>query len=139
MRKFLNSISRKIFGVRQKFVHFHTVSRQNKITIFTQKLPFFRQINVFTKELMSRKFLSVIAFYTQCGNHRNSLSHFFDKKSNWFTKLITKQLISRNIFFGEREFFIFPHTVLQYFSTLCRNYGISLSHFFGKNFVKATY
>ena len=37
------------------------------ITIFTERLPFFRQINIstkeVTKELISRKFLSVIAFY----------------------------------------------------------------------------
>ena len=40
---------------------------KNTITIFTEKLPFFRQINIstkeVTKELISRKFLSVIAFY----------------------------------------------------------------------------
>ena len=35
--------------------------RQKTISNFTGKSQFFRQINVFTKKLISRKFLSVIA------------------------------------------------------------------------------
>ena len=56
----------------KSIIEFPTVwkSRLNQratITVFTENSTFFRQINVYTtkvtKELISRKFLSVIAFY----------------------------------------------------------------------------
>ena len=43
---------------------------------------------------------------------REILSHTFLKKnreSNVFTKEVTKELISQNIFVSESEFLIFPH------------------------------
>ena len=67
---------------------------------------FFRQINGFakeiTKELISRKFLSVIAFsQVQVWKSRNFILTYFYKKnreSNVFSKEVTKEMISRNIF-----------------------------------------
>ena len=53
----------------------------------------------------------------QCGNFGNSLSHFFDKNFVKATVLlnklryVTKDLISRKKFLGEREFPKFPHCV----------------------------
>ena len=49
------------------------------------------------------------------------LSHTFlveisSKQRLYFTKEITKDLISRNIFFGEREFLVFPHCLPTYMS-----------------------
>ena len=60
-----------------------------------------------------------------------SLTYFWQKfrESNIFTKEVTKELISRNIFW----FFHTAETVSQ-----CGNYGNSLSHIFVKNFVKVT-
>ena len=50
----------------------------------------------------------------QVRNHRNSLTHFWQKfrEVNSFTKEVTKELISRNIFLV-RENFSFFHTVLS--------------------------
>ena len=52
----------------------------------------------------------------QCGNYGNSLLHSFWQKfreSNVFTKEVTKQLISRNIFCVRENFLPF-HTVVWY-------------------------
>ena len=58
-------ISRKFFSVTQCG---KVAKNKIAISVFTEKWPFFRQINVFTKEItkefISRKFLSVITFHT---------------------------------------------------------------------------
>ena len=43
------------------------------------------------------------------GNHRNLLTHFFDKNFVKTTFLNTKELISRNIFWGEKKFLVCPN------------------------------
>ena len=74
-----------------------------KITV-TEKV-FVKLVRYFVislvKPLLSRSF---------CVNYGN-LSHNFKqnfRENNGFTKEVTKELISRNIF-GEREFLVFPH------------------------------
>ena len=60
----------------------------------------------------------------QCGNYGNSLSLFFGKnfvKLTVLLKQLTKELIWRNIFFGEREFLAFPQC------------DVASSNFFSKN------
>ena len=81
-----------------------SVEKYHKTRLLTEKSTFFRQINGFTnkevtKELISRKFLSVIAFYTtfphctaQYGNYlcTEIVSHAFFwqryRESNALTK-----------------------------------------------------
>ena len=53
--------------------------------------------------------------HSQCGNCRNSLSHFFGKNFVKATFLL-KKLVKRwfdEIFFGESKFFILPHCGFQ--------------------------
>ena len=100
---------------------------------------FFRQINVFTeevtKELISRNFLRVIAFYrtfphcvhaAQCRNYRNSLSCIFGKNLVQVTVLLIKSLKSwfdeKN--FDESKFFIFPQCMYIH---LWKNENFSLT------------
>ena len=49
----------------------------------------------------------------------------------------TKELISRNFSFGERECLVFPRRCAVYISRW--NYGNSFSHIFDKNFVKVLF
>ena len=53
----------KNFVILLSFVE-HSVEKTWKTTMFTGKSTFFRQINVSNKELISRKFLSMIALYS---------------------------------------------------------------------------
>ena len=78
---------------------------------FPVKSTFSRQINVFTKEvtkeLISRKFFSVIAFYSIFPHCALFWQKF--RESNVFTK----ELISRNIFFVRWNVSFF-HTVIKF-------------------------
>ena len=63
----------------------------------------------------------------QCGNCRNSLSHFYRKKNrerNGFTIQRNYQIVDLTKFFfcSEREFLVFPHCD----TAQCENYGNSL-------------
>ena len=49
---------------------------------------------------------------TQCGNCRNLLSNFFDKKFVSETNIFPNELISRFFFFGESEFLVYMHCEL---------------------------
>ena len=116
---------------------------------------FFRQINIstkeVTKELISRKNLSIIAFQyfstvgiltscPLCGNYRNLLPcHSFlaiFPSNQSFTKVLYCKLIWRKIFsMAGSEFLVFPHCVV-------RSVEIAeiYSHaFLGKNFVKVSF
>ena len=74
---------------------------------------FYRQTNVFTKELISRNFFSVIAFYSTFPTF--SLTKYFYLKSIW-----------RNIFGWERIF---------HFFTLCGNHTVEIMNFTASNTV----
>ena len=70
------------FNFHSVKLHCYLIFSSNQSTTkLTEKSTFFRQINVFTKEMISRKFLSAIAFFL----------HFRD--NNVLTKEITNELI----------------------------------------------
>ena len=56
-------LQEKNFVIFLSFVE-HSVEKSWKTTMFTGKSTFFRQINVSDKELISLKFLSMIALYS---------------------------------------------------------------------------
>jgi len=124
-----------------QFFSIHSVEKSSKTRsqFLRKNCHFFRQINVFTiefpKEMISLKFLSVIAFYstfphcgiaslvkgwfdgkirdrvfTQCGKTRNFLSQknisSNQQFSNYFNKSITLTVFLTK---GEREFLEFPY------------------------------
>ena len=117
-------------------------------------------VNFFSESDYSSKFLSVLgtpkysvtlyyefmsfhvkinrhhyALCTQCGNYGNSLSRIFGKNFVKVTVLLNKLLKSwfDEIFFGEREFLVFPHCDLPH----CGNYGnlLPLKKYFVKSLI----
>jgi len=123
--------------------HLHTVWKLRNFTA-TVISQIFRQINVllknFTlnwfdeKKLRGSEFLVFPHCVAQCGNCRNSLSHFFHKnfvKAMVLLKKLLKSWYDEIFFQWER---------ISRFSTLCcGNSGILLPPFCCKNSVKSTF
>ena len=84
---------------------------KNTITIFKEKLPFFRQINAFTKEitkeLISRNILCVIAFYMYSSTFPHCAVSFSSNwRDSWLYVNLTKKIF-RNMFANWISLFFF--------------------------------
>ena len=104
----------------------------------------FREINSLAtcfsvQPLLSRNFCKKVISIPQCGNYENSLSHFFNKN---FAKamVVLKNKLPKSwfheIFFGEREFFIFPYsaTLISVCTTQWKKNSLSPNFFQQINF-----
>ena len=94
----------KLLSLKKKFrqINYLVISLFSKSVTFTNFLP----------KKCESEFLKTPLHTAQCGNCRNSLSHFF-RKNFVKTMVFLKKLLNSwfdEIFFSEREFLVF-HTV----------------------------
>ena len=115
---------------------------RSRIKIFMEKSTFFRQIDVFAKEvtteLISRIFQAwlrfMLLFHTVCvcGRTRNSLSRKIFSSNQLFSNFFSETIAFTRLFRKKcvRDFLQFPHCVSYYVTVYCGNYRNSLSHTF---------